>query len=93
MGDPLMRTVRLLLVDRSDFGTSSVMMPDGTWRAVVEGERLEPGLLLPVESIEAIGEGIERWQGKANHAATESAVLREWLAVEQRRVDRALGCG
>lgn len=91
MTDPFMRVVRLLVVDQDvALGRGAVLMPDGTWQAVESGTRVESGLLLPAESIEAIGEGIERWQGKANHAATESAVLREWLAVERGRVDRVL---
>jgi hypothetical protein len=95
MADPLMRSVRLLLVDvhpsgRASYVTSSPLVLKTVEDGVALGE--EAGLLIPAESVEAIRLGIERWQGKAGNPAAEVAVLREWLAVERERVDRALGC-
>ena len=84
--------VRLYLserrADRIGYVTDTVL----TLRTVGEDEIVpKSGILLPKAVIPALLEGIERWQGRTNHAATEAAVLREWLAVERARVDRALG--
>lgn len=83
-------TVRLGLRER--FGNrASFLMPDGTWHTPPnEGVQVDHGLLLPVGSIEAIAKAIGEYQGHTSHADTEAKVLREWLAVEQRRVDAAL---
>jgi hypothetical protein len=64
--------------------------PDGTWSRAPEGTVVAPGLTLPRSAIEAIAVAIAEWQGHTSHADTEARVLREWLAVEQRRVDAAL---
>lgn len=82
------------LAIREDRGNAAVyLMPDGTWK-VVEGYGVrlpeEIGILLPRAAIEAIAVAIAEWQGHTSHADTEARVLREWLAVEQRRVDDAL---
>jgi hypothetical protein len=95
MTDPLATTVRLVLVKRDVYGTGHYSyVTDTTLRmeTVEEGARPEGehGILLFPEMVPAILEGIRHWQGKENHAATEVAVLREWLAAEKARVDRAL---
>lgn len=65
---------------------------DGAWAGAVEGQRMgdDSGLLLPADAVEALGVAVETFLGRASHANTEARVLREWLAVEQERVDRAL---
>jgi hypothetical protein len=73
----------------------AVLMGDGTWHVLAEGEATgdDAGLPLPREAIDAILTAIEQWQGRANHGATEARVLREWLGVERARVDKTLGIG
>ena len=72
--------------DRTDY-----LREDGTWQTVDPGARVpEAGLPLPAGAIEAIAQAIAEFQGHTSHADTEARVLREWLAVEQRRVDEAL---
>jgi hypothetical protein len=67
------------------------LMPDGTWQTFEEGVRVdEVGVVIPAEAVEALAVAIQEWQGHASHADTEARVLREWLAVERERVDRAL---
>src|SRR3990167_3652998 len=84
--------VRLYLRERRFDRISYVTDTTLTLRAVGEDEVVpKSGVLLPKAVIPALAEGIERWQGRTNHAATEVAILREWLAVERARVDRALG--
>lgn len=85
-------TVRLYMRRRHPgSGRVEYLLSDGTWRVVDEGtEVAEAGLLLPAEAVEAIAVAIEEFQGHTSHADTEARVLREWLAVEQRRVDEAL---
>lgn len=72
-------------------GTASYLLSNGTWQTVAEGEQIvDMGIVLPRASIEAIAVAIQGWQGHTSHADTEARVLREWLAVERDRVDRAL---
>lgn len=95
MQDPFLRTIRLMVVEEGipSVTAGSVLMGDGTWQVPTEGTVLDgAGIILPREALPAIEAAVERWQGRANHGATEAAVLREWLAVERERVDRALGC-
>jgi hypothetical protein len=67
------------------------LLRDGTWYTGKEGEAVtDMGILLPRHVIEPIAVAIAEWQGHTSHADTEARVLREWLAVEQARVDRAL---
>lgn len=67
------------------------LMQDGSWQQVPEGKSIEgAGIELPRGSIEAIAIAIQEWQGHTSHADTEARVLREWLAVERARVERAL---
>lgn len=69
-----------------------VVMPDGTWNQFDEAESLQSaGITLPRDTIEAVAQAIEEWQGHAGHADTEARVLREWLASEKGRVDGFLG--
>jgi len=82
-------TVRLLIRDPD----GQVLMADGSWVRYAEGEVVADGagVVLPRASVEAIAVAIAEWQGHMSHADTEARVLREWLAVERGRVDRALG--
>lgn len=80
-------TVRLMVRDGSD----GFLMADGTWHRFEDGTLTDgAGLVLPSAVIEAIAVAIQEWQGHTSHADTEARILREWLAVEQRRVDRIL---
>lgn len=95
-----------LLDDASSWGRNTVriavrrrvgnriefMMADGLWVSVDDGVLAPPdmGIEIPRAAIEAIAVGIQEWQGHTSHADTEARVLREWLAVERERVDRAL---
>lgn len=88
--DVFVRDIVTLAVRDND--QHAFLMPDGTWLRVDDGaaspERM--GIELPASSIEAIAVAIQEWQGHTSHADTEARVLREWLAVERERVDRAL---
>lgn len=79
--------LRLLVRDGERF-----LYADGSWRATEPGTMLPPeaGIELPRSAIEAIAVAIQEWQGHTSHADTEARVLREWLAVERQRVDKAL---
>lgn len=93
MSDPLMQTIRLVLVE-DRMGNRSYLGEDNLWHEVVEGAVAYPvksGIVLPAGSVEAIAEAVDQHLGKAAHSNTEVRVLREWLAVEQRRVERVLG--
>jgi hypothetical protein len=80
--------VRLAVLDAD---RNAYLMPDGSWQTVAEGELIQDmGVLLPAGSIEAIAVAIAEYQGHTSHADTEARVLREWLAVERARVDKAL---
>lgn len=80
-------SVRLLVRDDND----NYLTSDGTWlRGEEATESASYGLRLPAAVIEAIAVAIQAYQGHTSHADTEARVLREWLAVEQRRVDKAL---
>lgn len=78
-------------------GARRYAMDNGTWQTIQEGSPLvtgpvpTPGIVLPVQVIEPLALAIQEFQGHASHADTEARVLREWLQVEQARVDRALG--
>jgi hypothetical protein len=96
--DFAMRRVRLY-VDESFPGFQRVMLNDGTWheRSGAETTTVLPAgvaerahLFLPVQALEPLGEELERFLRGATHAATEAAVLREWLDVERGRVDDML---
>jgi hypothetical protein len=81
-------TVRLLVQD----STGAVLQEDGTWyrspdEATSNGKA---GVLLPMETVEAIAAAIAEFQGHTSHADTEARVLREWLAVERERVEQVL---
>jgi hypothetical protein len=90
--DPLAQNVSILVIDRD---THTMLSPDGTWVGVNEGVALDkPTLLLPAEVMEPLIDAIDAYRGAPSHAKTEAAVLREWLAKEQSRVDevfRAVG--
>ena len=85
-----MDTVRLMVRQRQGNHTD-YLCTDGTWKTAEDGTSIEgAGIPLPRAAVEAIRKAISEWQGKAADAATESAVLREWLAVERGRVDLVL---
>lgn len=88
-----LETVRLLVIRERFDNAQDVLMEDGLWQTVPAGATADGpvGVILPVESVDAVARAIESWRGASSHAATEAAVLREWLAVEQARVDHALG--
>lgn len=90
--DPFLPTVRLYIMRRLGYGRSEYLMADGTWKEVEQGSPVEgdAGLPLPAEAIEAVAIAAQEFQGHASHADTEARILREWLAVERGRVDRAL---
>ncbi len=90
--DFLRKTVRLMIARRGAPGYEEVWMGGGIWRSIPEGTVTEepPGVLLPLSAVDAIREAIEEFDGNKSHGATEAKVLREWLAVEQARVDKAL---
>ena len=91
---PLMFDRDLVTLVVYDADTKAMLQPDGTWHIYAEGEETkDPGIILPAETVEAIAQAIERYQGHASHADTETRVLREWLAVERGRVDKALKRG
>jgi hypothetical protein len=90
--DPLAQSVSIIVIDRD---TQTMLGPDGTWSPLSEAVAIDrPTLALPAEAMDALIEAIDRYQGAPSHAKTEAAVLREWLAKEQSRVDevfRAVG--
>lgn len=74
-----------------DDDRNAYLLADGTWVAAPEGAAVpEMGVILPRASVEAIAIAVAEWQGHTSHADTEARVLREWLAVEQARVERVL---
>lgn len=80
--------VTLAVVDRD---TGDYLAADGTWKRGTEGARAEDmGIVIPSAAVEALATAIQEFQGHTSHADTEARVLREWLAVEQRRVDSFL---
>jgi hypothetical protein len=98
--DPI--TARLLIAQRG-YDSDLVLFEDGRWREVdqnaspmpveIDGERIEPGILLPNPALAAIAEAIERAQGKRTSDAEsvgEARVLREALGHERGRVDLML---
>jgi hypothetical protein len=67
------------------------LMRDGSWQVLPEGESSEDiGILIPAGAIEALAVAVAEYQGHTSHADTEARVLREWLAVERARVEKAL---
>lgn len=86
--DPLSRDARIVLT-KSLQRVIYVLKRDGTWIESPEGVGLadDIGYVFPIDSIEAVGQAIDRYLGNALHAATETKVLRDWLAVEMKRTD------
>jgi hypothetical protein len=68
----------------------TVLLPGGKSAQKMEEGAVwtDPTLSIPAEAMEALVAAIDRWQGQPSHAKTEAAVLREWLAKEQARVDK-----
>lgn len=84
-----MRTVRIRILDEA---RSTELHRDGTWQPFEEMGVItdDVGIVIPAGAVEALAVAIEEFQGHTSHADTEARVLREWLAVEQRRVDAML---
>ena len=83
-------TVRLRVLHNYG-GGREVLTPDGLWRRVDDGVVSEDdGIAFRPEAIKAIAKACASFLGKQLPSEAEVAVLREWLAVEQRRVDAAL---
>lgn len=84
--------VRIVVWETDGFDSRRFLQADGTWwtEALDEGTAPDPtrvGFVVPAEALEALAVAIQERQGHTSHADTEARVLREWLAVEQRRVD------
>ena len=91
-GDPFLRPLRLFIRQSLGDWHHSWLDGSGVFHTLEEGA-VPPddvGIVIPREAIEAVAAAVEEWQGRSNHGATESRLLREWLAVEQRRVDALL---
>lgn len=90
--DPLEDVVRLHVitpfrVDRH----RSYLTETGAWYDAVEGmQATASGIVLPREALKAIVLAIKEFRGDLVDESTEAKVLREWLAVERRRVDEVL---
>ena len=84
-----MRSVRIRILDEA---RNTELHRDGSWQPYEEQGlvNMDLGIVIPAGAVEALAVAIAEYQGHASHANTEAAVLREWLAVEQRRVDDAL---
>jgi hypothetical protein len=80
--------IRLLAMDER----GAVLLGDGTWLTVPDNGLYpeKAGILLPASVIEPLAVAIQEFQGHTSHADTEARILREWLAIEQRRVDAVL---
>lgn len=84
-------TVRLFIGNQRGDGRTDILMEDATWQTVDAGiVVVGAGIVLPRPAVAAILDALNDWKGLTTHQATEAKVLREWLAVEQRRVDAAL---
>lgn len=91
--DPLAATASIIVFDYDSHPTR-VLGPDGVWREAHEGSIPQATVVLPAEALDALVDAVDRYRGAPSHAKTEAAVLREWLAKEQSRVDevfRAVG--
>jgi hypothetical protein len=84
------RGVYLLVFDRM---ADNYLAKDGTWKHIDEGAVFpdDDMFVLPRDSIETLAQACDIFLGHTSHADTEARVLREWLAVEQARVNRVLG--
>jgi hypothetical protein len=84
--------VRLHILNANDPSHTVYLRRDGSWEEAVEGAMMDDsGLVLPAECVEPLAVAIQEFQGHTSHADTEAKVLREWLAVEQARVNKVLG--
>lgn len=71
-----------------------ILLEDGTFARIPEETADDrSGLMLPDQALVAIHHALSEWRGLQTHQATETKVLREWLTVEQRRVDAVLNRG
>jgi hypothetical protein len=82
-------TIRLQMVRPQVDGRVDVLMEDGSWQRVDPG--VAPvgahGFPLPADALPALAEAVQAHLGNALPSHAEVAVLREWLAKEQARVD------
>lgn len=81
-----------LVVFRERGDRLETLMPDGSWNLFDPAAVMEPtpGLPLPNAALPALASALTRHLGDTLPSAGEVRTLREWLAVEQGRVDRAL---
>lgn len=82
--------VRLQIVRESPTaGSVEALMEDGTWQTVPHGTAPsgEPGVPLPADVLPVVAEAVNAYLGNSVPSQAEVAVLREWLAKEQGRVD------
>jgi hypothetical protein len=86
------RMIRLYLFRSTPGGRTEVLKPDGTIISLGEGTKAseDSAFVLPVQAVNALAEGIDRYRGNTSHTATEIRVLREALEIERARVDRYL---
>lgn len=90
--DVMTDVIRLYLVRPTGDYRSDVLMADGSWSRAEAGARPagEVGFPLPADSLPEIAKALTEHLGNALPSQAEVSVLREWLAVEQRRVDDVL---
>lgn len=87
--DPLQRDYKVYLYRRHPDGTE-VMMADGRWQRIPDGEALHPeiGLRIPADYAAPLYEALRAALG--HDKPDDVAVLREWLEAERSRTDRVL---
>lgn len=90
--DFMRNLVRLQVISEGPQGHISALLENGMWREVPPHTVLptEAGIDLHPEALPAIAEAIAQHLGKNLPSVAEVAVLREWLALEQRRVNSLL---
>jgi hypothetical protein len=89
--NPFDEYVRLVIAQRT-YGCTSYLTESGLLKTVLEGVKMpdDAGIRLPRAALHPIIRAFSEWQGRANDAKTEVAVLRDWLIVERARVDDVL---
>ena len=84
--DPLIQGLVIVVID---YDAGTYLAGDGSWQSLKEGT-VPAGFVLPHEAAGPLADALAAYQGKAGNAATEASVLREWLAVEMKRVNDTL---
>jgi hypothetical protein len=86
--DVLRRYARLFVAQERADGRMDMLMEDGTFTLVEADVHVDrAGIQLAYPALTAIFDALGEWKGLQSHQATETKVLREWLAVERARVD------